>query len=426
MTWLPKSVVCLRYYNHSRFRADAFASFLLSLQTFPLAIAIPIAIGIHPFSGIFCAAVTSLVASIFGDSKIRVSTPNVIFIAVASSIVARDGILGLFISALLAGVLLIFFGSIRLGAALQALPRPVAVGFTTGVAVLVVSQQLPAFLGLGSQISADHVIQRPLTLLRNLPPHATILAFAAFALVAVCRRVSRHVPTGLIVIAMGVFLVRFAHFSVHTVEAFHGSSTMIPSHPAGVFKSDLLGRNIAPAFAIAVLVAIESLQAIALASGLTGECSDPDGELILQGGANLTSACVGGLPVSGVSSHTLENAHLGAQTPVAGILQAVFLMLFLLLTAPVVPLIPLPVISALVLSSVLSMTEWREIYGLRKERWIEGGAWAATFLLTIIVDLPIAIALGMFTGMFLYIRRLRDAGLAKTIARNSSCGGYPE
>jgi len=422
MTWLPKSVVCLRYYNRSRFRADAFASFLLSLQIFPLAIAIPIAIGIHPFSGIFCAAVTSLVASILGDSKIRVSAPNVIFIAVASSIVARDGILGLSISALLAGVLLIFFGSIRLGVAIQAFPRPVAVGFTTGIAVLIVSQQLPALLGLGSQIPAGHVIQRALTLLQNrqIEPHATILAFGAFALVAVCRRVSRYVPTGLIVIAMGVFLVRFAHFPVHTVGAFQGSSPMFPSHLAGVFKSGSFGRNIAPAFAIAVLVAIESLQAIGLASGLTGECSDPDGELILQGGANLASACVGGLPVSGVSSQTLENVRLGAQTPVAGILQAVFLMLFLLLTAPVVRLIPHPVISALVLSSVLSMTRWREIHGLRKERRIEGGAWAATLLLTIIVDLPIAIALGMFTGMFLYIRRLRDAGLAKTIAPSSS------
>src|SRR5712691_9999927 len=133
MTWLPKSVVCFRYYDRSRFRADAVAAFLLSLQIFPLAIAIPIAIGIHPLYGISCAVAASLLASVFGDSKIRVSAPNVIFIAVASSIVAREGILVLSLSTLSAGVLLMFFGAIRLGAAIQVLPRAVTLGFTTGI-----------------------------------------------------------------------------------------------------------------------------------------------------------------------------------------------------------------------------------------------------------------------------------------------------
>ena len=407
MTWLPKSVVCLGYYNRSRFRSDAFAAFLLSLQIFPLAIAIAVAIGVHPLYGISCAAAAGLLVSIFGDSKIRVSAPNVIFVAVASSIVAREGILGLSLSTLLAGVLLMFFGAIRLGAAIQVLPRPVALGFMTGIAVLVVSEQLPDLLGLGSQIPTDQAGRGALMVVRHvmeIEPHATILAFAALVLMVVCRRTLKRSPAALLLVVMGALLVRLGHFPVRTVESLRGPSAMFPLHLAGVHGFDLFGRIVAPAFVIAVLVAIESLQAMQVATALTGERSNPDGELFLQGGANLASAYVGSLPVSGVSSHTLENVRLGAQTPVAGILQAIFLVLLLLAT-PAVRFIPLPVISALILSSVFGMTEWREIPQLIKSSRVEVAAWAVTSLLTLFADLPAAVAVGMLIGMFLYTRK---------------------
>lgn len=335
------------------------------------------------------------------------TAPNVIFVAVASSVAAREGILGLSLSTLLAGILLMFFGAIRLGAAIQGLPRPVVLGWTTGIAVSVVSQQLPDLLGLSSQILGDHIIQRAFALLRNpvLEPHATLLAIAALVLVAACRRTWRHAPAGLIVIALGALSIRFAHFPVQTVGALHGSGPMFPLPLAEVLKFNSFGRIIAPAFAIAVLVAVESLQAVDVATGLTGESANPDGELVLQGSANLTSAFVGGLPLSGVPSHTLENVHLGAQTPVGGILQAVLLGVFLLIAAPVLRLIPLPMISALILSSFLVMTTWQEIPRLLKGPRFEAVAWAAISLLTIFADLPAAIAAGMLIGMFLYIRK---------------------
>src|SRR5713226_9764958 len=148
MTWLPKSVVCLSYYNRFRFRSDAFAALVLALQIFPLAIAVAVAIGVQPLYGISCTAIAILLASALGDSKIRVTAPNIIFVAVASSIVAREGILALSLSTLLAGVLLTFVGAIGLGAGIRMLPRPVVVGFLTGIAVLVVSQQVPNLLGV--------------------------------------------------------------------------------------------------------------------------------------------------------------------------------------------------------------------------------------------------------------------------------------
>jgi SulP family sulfate permease len=408
MTWLPKSVVCLSYYNRSRFRSDAFAAFLLSLQIFPLAIAIAVAIGVHPLYGVSCAAAAGLLVSIFGDSKIRVSAPNVIFVAVASGIVAREGILGLSLTTLLAGVLLMFFGAIHVGAAIQVLPRPVAVGFTTGIAVLIISEQLPNCFGLSSPIPTDQAGRAALTAVRlvmDIKPHAIVLAFAALVLMVVCRRTLKHAPAGLFVVVIGAVLVRFGHFPVRTIESLHGPSPMSPLHLAGVLGFNRFGRIVAPAFVIAVLVAIEALQAMQVATGLTGESSNPDGELFLQGGANLASACVGSLPVSGVSSHTLENVRLGAQTPVAGILQAFFLVLFLVLTAPLIRFIPLPMVSALILSSVFGMTKWREIPRLLKAARFDGVAWVAISLLTIFADLPVAIAVGMLIGMFLHIRK---------------------
>jgi len=417
MTWLPKSVVCLSCYNRSRFRSDAFAAFLLSLQIFPLAIAIAVVIGVHPLYGVSCAAAAGLLVAIFGDSKIRVSAPNVIFVAVASSIVAREGILGLSLSTLLAGVLLMFFGAIHLGAAIQVLPRPISLGFMTGIAVLVVSEQLPALLGLSSQIPADHAGRGALMAVRlvmDIKPHAIILALAALVLLVVCRRTLKHAPAGLFVVVIGALLVRFGHFPVRTIESLHGPSPMFPLHLAGVLRFDRFGRIVAPAFVIAVLVAIEALQAMQVATRLTGERSNLDGELFLQGGANLASACVGSLPVSGVSSHTLENVRLGAQTPVAGILQAVFLVL-LLLAAPAVQFIPLPVISALILSSVFGMTNWQDIPRLIKSPRFEVIAWAVTSLLTLFADLPVAIAVGMLIGMFLYTRK-KPPILGKTSA----------
>ncbi|MGA8151393.1 MAG: SulP family inorganic anion transporter [Terriglobales bacterium] len=149
MTWLPKSVVCLSYYDRFRFLSDAFAALVLALQIFPLAIAIAVATGLHPLYGISRAAIAGLLASVFGDSKIRVTAPNVVFVAVASSIVAREGIIALSLSTLSAGVLLVFFGAIGLGAGIRMLPRPVVVGFSTGIAVLVVSHKSPIFLASG-------------------------------------------------------------------------------------------------------------------------------------------------------------------------------------------------------------------------------------------------------------------------------------
>jgi SulP family sulfate permease len=345
MPWLPKSVVCLSYYDRFRFRADILAALILAQQLFPLSIAIAIAVGLDPRYGVSCAAIAVFLASALGDSKIRVSAPSVVFVAVASSIVAREGISGLSLSTLLAGVLLMLFGAMGLGAAIQMLPRPVTAGFATGIAILIASQQLPHLLGIRMQMPSHQVFQGPLTLIGHgiqIKQYEVVIAVLTLILTMVGRRRFRYIPTGLIVMIVGALLVKFGHSPVRTVEILYRSN--LPSfhlYGVGAFRLDLLGDILAQAFAIAVLVAIESLQAISLASSLSGERFNPDGELFVHGGVNVASAFVGGLPGSGVSSYTSENAHLGAQTPIAGILQAGFLMVFLLIMAPLIRFVPL-------------------------------------------------------------------------------------
>jgi len=199
--------------------------------------------------------------------------------------------------------------------------------------------------------------------------------------------------------------MKFGHFPVRTIESLYGSDVIsFHLHPFEGFRLDLLAGILVQGLAIAVLAAIQSSEAMGLAARLTGEGFNLNSELLLQGGANVTSAFVGGLPVCGVSSHTYDNARLGAQTPIAGILQAVFLVLPMLFMPALLRFIPLSVLSALILVSVFWMTNWQEILSLMKAPRIESAAWVVTALLTIVTDLPTAIALGMLIGIFLYIR----------------------
>jgi SulP family sulfate permease len=343
-----------------------------------------------------------------GDSKIRVSSPNIIFVAVASTIVSREGVLGLSFSTLLAGVLLMGFGALRFGAAIRALPRAVVLGFSTGMAVLVVSQQVHPLAGIDSQILAPQVPWGVPRLLRDviaIHPTSIILALATLMMIVVSRKAISHFPTGLLAMTLGALLVKYGHIPGRTIADFYNSHlNLFTLYAHGPFRLGLLWNVLGQALALAVLVATESLQALGLASAFTGEEINPNGELFIHGGVNIAAALAGGLPASGISSFTSENARVGAQTPLAGIMQAAFLLFLLVLLAPLFPFIPIAVISGIVLASVCSMARWPDISQLIRGPRLELGGWLATFLLTVAAELPVAIAVGMLIALFLYGR----------------------
>lgn len=416
MTWLPKSVVCLRYYDRSRFRSDLFASSVLILQIFPACVAIAIGSGLSPVYGVSSAAIAIFVTSAFGDSKVRISAPSILLIAVASNIVERYGVVGLSLSTLVAGALLVFFGAIGLGTAIQVLPRPVIAGFFTGIAILVVTKQIPELLGSASQYSGIGAGWGLLTALRDckqVVPAAVVFGLGSLVMILASRRAYRHIPAGLVTMAIGTLLVRFGHFSVRTVGVLYPSNPVMGLHLTLALRQDLLGSILSQAFALAVLVAVASLEAVDVASGHTGERVDPNGELVVEGGTNIAVAFAGGLPASGTSLYSSENALSGAQTPVAGILQSVILICFLFLVVPFLPFVPLPVISAVILSCVGSMTHWRALSQEVKLGWTEMSAWLAVSVFTI-VDLAIGIAVGLLIGMLMHVRKQKSVRLSET------------
>jgi SulP family sulfate permease len=409
--WLPKSVLCLRYYNRFRFRSDLRAGLILSAQIFPVSIAVAIASGLSPIYGISCAAIAGLFASGLGESKVRISAPNVLFVTVASGIVSEHGVLGLSLSTSLTGIVLIVLAGTGLAAAVPFIPRAIVAGLSSGVAVLVVSGVVSDLFGVRSPIFVSEIHEGVVELLQRaslVSPSATITATATLTLILLCRKVSALIPASLIATSIGVLLVKFHLLHVQTIGSPLGSVVwLFHPFPIGLLRPDFLGGALGPAFAIAILAAFQSLEAMDLAGSLAGERHSSKVELFIQGGANIGSSLFGGLPISGSYVHTATNVRSGAQTPVAGMLLAVFLPAFFCLALPFVPSIPLPVISGILLSSVCTMSHWREIPRLVKLSRSDACAWLATALLTIASDLLTAIAVGMLIGMFLYIQKHR-------------------
>jgi len=411
--WLPKSVVCLRYYDSFRFRSDVTAALTVASEMFPTSIAMAIMCGVNFRNGVYGAVVVGVLTSILGRTKVQISAPSLTVLAIASSIVSRGGVRDLSLTAMLAGAFILVLAATGLGAAVRFIPRSVVVGFSTGLAILITTGMLPDLLGMTIAIQANDVRTGATAVMRSLSgtsAPAIMIALATLVLIAACRKISAFIPISLIAMTIGALSVRFWHIPVQTIGANHGSA--LPSLLSPFDQSlyfDLPGGLLAQAMAIAVLITIESLEAGKLTAGLTGEHQRPRVELFIDGAANMACSFVGGLPASGSSLYTATNARSGAQTPVAGILQAMFQLALLLLTVQFVQLVPLPVIAAILVLNVVSMPHWGKVLGLLKLP-MQAGAWIVTSVLTIATDFPMALACGMLIAMSLSIRKRRSLG----------------
>jgi SulP family sulfate permease len=349
-------------------------------------------------------------ASGLGESKVLISAPSMLFVTVASTIISKQGLLGLSLTTSLAGIFLIFLAGTGLAAAVPFVSRAIVTGLLSGVAVLVVCAMVPSLFYSPPPILPDEIwtgakviFQRPFL----ISPSATIMAMATLTVILLCRKVSALVPASLIATAIGVLVVKLHPLPVQTIGTSSGSILwLFHTSRTELFSLDFLSL-VGPAFSIAILAAFQSLHAKDLASGLAGERSSSRVELFVQGGVNVGCSLVGGLPVAGSYVYTSANVRGGAQTPVAGMLQAAFVLAFFFLAIPLVPSIPLPVMSGILLSGVCTMPHWREIPGLMKASRRDACAWLATALLTLAMDILTVIAVGMLVAMFLYIRNYR-------------------
>jgi len=362
---LPKLFTSLRGYGPRALLADGVAGITVGLVALPLAMAFAIASGVAPQAGIYCAIVAGFLGSALGGSRLQVTGPTGAFVVVVAGIVAQHGLDGLFMCTLMGGVILVLLGVTGLGVAVDYIPRPVVIGFTNGIAVIIASTQIKDFFGLAVPEVPGEFLARISTFAAHAGTYstpATLTAVTVLAAMIVIARLGNRVPGTIVALVAGSLAAWVLALPVETVGSRFGAI------PAGLpplvlprFRPDLILSLLSPAFTVAMLGAIESLLSAVVADRTTGDRHNPNVELFAQGVANIASPLVGGLPATGAIARTAVNIRAGARTPIAGMVHAVTLLVIVLVALPLAGHVPMCVLAAILFMVAWRMGEWREI-----------------------------------------------------------------
>lgn len=408
--FLPKSVLCLRGYDARTFASDAVAGVTVGLVALPLAMAFAISSGVPPQAGIYCAIVAGFLISALGGSRTQIGGPTGAFVIVVSGIVAAHGLDGLFMCTLMAGVFLMLLGVTGLGAAVNYIPRPVVIGFTNGIAVIIASTQIKDFLGLPLAEVPGEFIGRMRALAGALPgfsPGATLLAAASLALILGWSRLTRRVPGTIVALVLATVVAAALHLPVDTIGSRFGELPAgLPPVRVPQFRPELILVLLSPALTVTMLGAIESLLSAVVSDRMSNDRHNPNVELFAQGVANVASPLFGGLPATGAIARTATNVRSGAKTPVAGMIHAITLLVVLLVAAPLAAHIPMAVLAAILLVVAWNMGEWSEVPEILKLSKADIAVWLITFALTVLADLTVAVEAGMILAALMFVRKV--------------------
>jgi SulP family sulfate permease len=408
--WLPKSVLCLRDYSLNKFLRDLLAGITVGLVALPLAMAFAIASGLTPQAGIYCAVVTGFLISALGGSSTQIGGPTGAFVVVVAGIVAAHGVDGLFMCTVMAGVILVVMGLTGMGTAVKFIPRPIVIGFTNGIAILIASTQIKDFFGLKLEKVPGVFWARIEALAQNFHTisfEATALAAGTVIIIIVCRTISNRIPGAIVALLLGTLAVWIFKLPVETIGTrFHGISSGMPHLHIPVFRFDLIHGLLGPALTVAMLGAIESLMSAVVSDRMSNDRHNPNVELVAQGIANVFSPMFGGLPATGAIARTATNIRSGAKTPMAGMIHALTLLAILLFASKLVSFVPMAVLAGILMVVSYNMGEWREIPSLLKLTKTDVSVWLVTFALTVFADLTVAVQAGMILAALLFISRV--------------------
>jgi sulfate permease, SulP family len=426
--WLPKSVTSLRDYDRHNFFSDLVAGITVGFVALPLAMAFAIASGVPPQAGIYTAIIAGFLISALGGSTTQIGGPTGAFVVVVYGIVARYGIDGLYMCTLMAGVLLVGLGVTGLGSAVKFIPRPVVVGFTNGIAVIIASTQIKDFFGLKiAKVPGDFLsrIEVEIRNFRSLSWMETGLSVVSLALILVFAKYVKKVPGYIVALFVATALVVIFRLPVETIGTrFGGIPSGFPKISIPHFRLDLMRPLISPAITVAMLGAIESLMSAVVSDRMSGGKHDPNVELVGQGVANIFSPLFGGLPATGAIARTATNIRCGAKTPVAGMIHALTLLAIVMFAAPWARFVPLSALAAILFVVSYNMGEWREIPELLKLSKLEIGTWMATFLLTVFADLTVAVEAGMILAALVFIRKVTATTTVAQVTEEYLREGY--
>jgi SulP family sulfate permease len=417
--WKPKLLDCLPTYSSSTFISDLIAGVTVGLVALPLAMAFGIASGVTPQAGIYTAIVGGFIVSLLGGSKIQVAGPTGAFVVIVAGIIAKHGLSGLLMTTVMAGAILLFLGFSGLGNAVKFIPRPIVIGFTNGIALLIASTQLKDFFGLKIKSVPSEFLPRMQTLAehaRTVDPVAVALAVGSLAIILLMPRFAPKIPGSIVALIAGTAAVAAFGLPVDTIGSkFGGIPSGFPSISLPQFRLDLILPLLPSALTVAILAAIESLLSAVVSDSMTGDRHNSSAELVAQGVANVMVPLVGGTPVTGAIARTATNFRSGAKTPVAGIIHALTLLTVILVLAPLAKFVPLATLAAVLLVVAYNMGEWKEIGGILNLEAADKSVWLIAFILTVVADLTVAVEVGMAMASLLYIYRVSQTTTVSTV-----------
>ena len=408
--WTPNSLLCLKGYTLRKFMADLIAGLTVGLVALPLAMAFGIASGVPPQAGIYTAIAAGFLISALGGSRVQIGGPTGAFVVIVAGIIAKFGVSGLLMVTLMAGCLLVLMGITGLGTAVKFIPRPVTIGFTNGIALLIASTQIKDFLGLTTPAVPSDLLGRMKVLLTHLGTvdwPTLLVAVVSLALILLLPRLTKKVPGSIVALLLGTVVVALLPLHVATIGTkFGGIPTGLPPFAIPHFRADLILPLFPSALTVALLAAVESLLSAVVADGMSGDKHNSNVELVAQGIANIVSPLFGGIPATGAIARTATNIRAGAQTPVAGMVHALVLLLILLVAAPLARFIPLATLAAVLFVVAYNMGEWKEIGTILRLSAADIAVWLVTFVLTVLADLTVAVEVGIVLAALLYIHRI--------------------
>ena len=409
----PMLLTSLKSYDRTQFVKDVTAGIIVAIIALPLSIALALASGVGPEAGIFTAIVAGFVISALGGSSVQIAGPTAAFATIVAGIVAKDGLDGLVISTILAGIFLILMGLCHFGSLIKFIPYTITTGFTSGIAVTIVIGQLKDFFGMDIASVPSEFLDKVIVYAKNIRSinlTATLIGIAAVAIMLLWPKVTDKIPGSLIAIIVTTAVVYFAKLPVNTIGSVYGElNSAFPGFHVPSLSMKLVQEMLSPAFTIAILAGIESLLSAVVSDGMIGDTHKSNAELVGQGLGNIFSGLFGGIPATGAIARTAANVRNGGRTPIAGITHCITLTIILLVLMPLAALIPMTTLAAVLLVVAANMADWSSFFRLCKMApKSDIIVLVATFFLTVFFDLVVAIEIGVVLAALLFMKRMAE------------------
>jgi sulfate permease, SulP family len=416
---VPKLFTTLRGYRRQDFLKDLGAGVIVGIVALPLAIAFAIASGVTPEKGLITAIVAGFLVSALGGSRVQIGGPTGAFVVVVYAVVQKYGLDGLIVTTFFAGIVLIIFGLAKFGAAIKFIPAPVIVGFTSGIAVIIFSSEIPDFLGIKFTNPPSDFFEKWSLYLSHISEsnlYAIAIALATLLIVVYWPRINRTIPSPFIGLIVSTFLVWALKIPVETIGSRFGSiPASLPTPHIPIISYTTFKELVPSIFTVAVLAAVESLLSAVVADGMIGAKHRSNMELVAQGIANIGSSIFGGIPATGALARTATNIKSGGRTPIAGIVHALTLLLIMLLFGHLASLIPLAALAAILVVVAYNMSEWRSFIDIFRAPKSDIAVLVTTFVLTVVINLTVAIEVGMVMAAFLFMRQMAQVSNVKVM-----------